>query len=351
MEQQDFTGAEMIFQRSPAVIGQDGAVLAGRNAVQHMAEIREPLIPGVQIMVLPCGIPQHAPPVVGVLPAGHTDLIPVIQERCSRQQHLHRCREAELAPVLAGAAQKPARIVTVDQIPQNRQHGTVILPLEETLAREEFRRADFAVADERRDILEERVVHNGVPLISLQEFRCEMPDLPDKERVGVNLLHGPAELLPERVANLIPDVQPPAVDVKLTEVIRPDVYDILRRLRILEVQLRHVALVGKALVRRLAVMAAGIQGQPVDMIPVPIGRLPAILTDILKGEKFRRRVVEHTVQHDAQPQGVRGVNEAVQVVCRTERWIDFVVVDCVIFMGGIRAEDRRQVHDVNSQIL
>ena len=127
-----------------------------------------------------------------------------------------------------------------------------------------------------------------------------MPDFADDVGVRIALLHRRAEGLPEGdIVDLLRHVEPPAVDAEVDPVAR-HVQQVLAHACVLDVELgqrRHVP-PGVVVVRVVGIVLVGAQRPIVHDEPVDIGRIAAVLQDVMKGPEAAAGMVEDAIQHD-----------------------------------------------------
>ena len=194
----------------------------------------------------------------------------------------------------------------------------------------------------------EGIVHHAVPLVTLQEIRRMVPDFSHNQRLGKFCLDGLAEAPPELVGDFIAHIQPPAVHSGLPQPVQRNLGEVGRRSGTAQVQLGHSPVVAEALV--ILVVRLLTEGKLADIVPVFVGGMLLVRRNVLEGEEFRGGMVENTVQNHPQTPGMSLADQLLQVICRAKGGIDGVVIDGVIFMGGIRAENGGQVENIHSQI-
>jgi hypothetical protein len=108
----------------------------------------------------------------------------------------------------------------------------------------------------------ERVVHQGVVHVALEDAGLQRPDLGHDVGLGVERLHAAPELAPEVVVlDLVRHVQSPAVDAEPDPVLR-DTHEVLADLGVVHVQLRQGREVPPGLVAQLAVGPLTGPGEP-----------------------------------------------------------------------------------------
>ncbi len=180
--------------------------------------------------------------------------------------------------------------------------------------------------------------------------RPELPDLADDVGVGVGGVDPVAELGPERaVVDLVGHVEPPAVGAEVDPV-AADVPEELADGRGVGVELgQRVQPPPGVVAGRLAVVV-GVQGPAVDAEPVEVGRILAVLEDVVELEESPAGVIEHAVQDDLDPLRVRPVDQAAERGIAAEHRVDAEIVVRVIPVVRGRLEDRREVDRVDAQI-
>ena len=176
---------------------------------------------------------------------------------------------------------------------------------------------------------------------------CIVPVLADDDAIRPLRLDGGAQPPPERVRDLIRDIQPPAVDRVLLHIIQRHADEIVLHLRIGRVPLGHIVAGGKARIVDLVC----IDLIPFDEEPVEVLRPPPLLQDILKLDAFFADVIENCVQHDADSRRVRTGNKIGKVLFPAEHFIDLIIVRRVILVVADRAEHGREIEGVHAQLF
>ncbi len=176
------------------------------------------------------------------------------------------------------------------------------------------------------------------------------PDLADDVRLGVDGADPAAELAPEVVVvNLVGDIEPPAVDAELHP-LAADVPEELADLVRIRIELRQGGQAPPGLVIGRLVRVVGEERELLDVEPVEIGRIRAVLQDVVELEEAAAGVVEDAVEHDANPSRVRLVDHPPQRGVAAQHRVDFLVVVGVIAMIRRRLEDRREIHGAHAQV-
>src|SRR2546428_4194556 len=148
-----------------------------------------------------------------------------------------------------------------------------------------------------------RVVHYRVELRAVEPADGVVPDLSDDEGIGLGALDAIAERTPEAVVDLVRDVEPPAVDVRLENPLFADAAEVLAQPRVRGVQLGVVA---DAIRERLVVHRSDVDREAVDLEePISVTALGPMLADVAESEPFVAGVVEDAVEQDADAGGVR----------------------------------------------
>ena len=75
-----------------------------------------------------------------------------------------------------------------------------------------------------------------------------MPDPADEESIRIYGFDGLTEFFPERVTYLVSDIEPPAVYAEFFYLVTGDTSHVVGSFRIRQIELRHHAYIGKALV-------------------------------------------------------------------------------------------------------
>ncbi len=263
--------AHDVGQRARRVIGHQEGQLALAEDLILVAQLRQLLVVGQHGRVAAGvgAVPGEGAPVVGVIVAGHGDLVAVVDGRRAGGRHLHHRGQLQqrlalgqissvelalFAVALAGGhqPQDALRVVATQDVHHRVVAGVgVVLTDRDQLAGEEGRRlvalavVDKALiidrAEEAQDGVAEAVAHRRVGLVAarLGQNLELLPKLADDRRVGVLVLHGDAELLPEvgREAAVAHHVEPPAVSAavepRAVDVVGPGVEQVAHRLDVL----------------------------------------------------------------------------------------------------------------------
>ena len=194
------------------------------------------------------------------------------------------------------------------------------------------------------------VIHDAVPLVALQKVPRKMPDLPDDQCILLHRLDLPAESLPESVVDLVRNVQAPPVNIAFPDPVRCHIDDKIRRLPVLQIQLRHHRGIAERLIVRL-LPPLHHQRKVADIIPVQIVRLLFLFHHVLKRKEIHPRVVEHAVQNDVHPERMRLFGQLLQVRLGAKRRVDLIIVVNIVLMAGTRTEYRRHVDHIHAQIF
>ena len=177
-----------------------------------------------------------------------------------------------------------------------------------------------------------------------------LPDLADDVRLGVGRVDRPAELGPERaVVDLVGHVEPPAVGAEVDPV-AADVPEELADGRGVGVELGQGVQAPPGVVARGLVVVIGVHRPAVDGEPVEVGRVLAVLQDVVELEESPARVVEHAVEDDLDPPGVGPVDQPAERRVAAEHRVDPVVIVGVVAVVGGRLEDRREVDRVDAEV-
>ena len=183
-----------------------------------MTEESKPLIPGIELSILPVRIPEHSSSVIGIHAAGHSNFITIVEEGRARKKHLQCGCQSELSLILACAIEETAGIMAVNQVPHDGKNSGMVLTIEETLLSHEVGRAGIAIADHGRDALIEGVVHDGIPFVTLEKVGCIVPYFANDEGIRIDCLYLLTESLPESMSDLITDIEPPAIDSEFFQI-------------------------------------------------------------------------------------------------------------------------------------
>ena len=208
------------------------------------------------------------------------------------------------------------------------------------------------VADEEGDAgAGEQVVHHGVPHVALEPVPGLVPDLADDVRVGVAGADPAAELAPEVVVlDLAGHVQPPAVDAEVDPAPGDPEEELAHRGR-LDVELRQGRQAPPGVIARGLLGVVGVQREARDVEPVEVGRVLAVLEDVVELEEPPAGVVEHAVEHHPHAPRVAGVQELAQCGVAAEHRVDLLVVVRVVAVVAGGLEDRREVDRVDAEVL
>ena len=196
----------------------------------------------------------------------------------------------------------------------------------------------------------EGVVHHRVVLVAAQPADRVEPDLAQQEKLVVFPLQRRAQLPQKQVRKLVAHVKADAVYAVVARPVQAQLGKVPPHLRIVGVQLWHgrperegvVPSVGGGEIVLEKVVA-------VDEEPVEVARVPAVFADVLPREELGAAVVEHRVQHNADAQLVSVLHQRLQVVLAAEVGVYGVVVKGVVFVVGVRQEDRCQIQSADAQ--
>src|SRR6266545_596705 len=98
------------------------------------------------------------------------------------------------------------------------------------------------------------------------------------------------------------------------------------------------------------IAVVGVQGKALDMKPVQVGRVGAVLKHIVEGVEPSPAVVEDAVEDDANAVVVGGGDQLVEGRQVAEVRVDAEVVEGVIFMVRGRLEYRVEIQRGNTQL-
>ena len=343
------------------------------------AYLPQPLIPGQKSGVLPA--PGIGAAVQGILVALHPGLVPVVhrgragegieeqrpQPQPGRRPPVFGRGEASRRPLtlalrhrLSGQeGEDPGRVVGAQKIHGAVEGGGgVVLPkLLHPLTKRRRIPAQKPVYGRRA----EGVVHQPVGLPA-QEIppppvvgdlvAAVLPHLADKHRVGLFLLHGPANLLDEVIRQLVGHIQPPTVGPGPEPVPHHGVPvpDDKRPVRVLPLVHRRQGLDAPPGV--VFLRPAG------EMIPIIIRRglglgrpQLRVKTVPVKISAHAAGVVEHPVQQQTHPALMGLAAQLPKILLRTQHGVHGPIVGGVIPMVGRSLENRVEIQRRHRQAL
>ena len=209
-----------------------------------------------------------------------------------------------------------------------------------------------SLSKEAQAVAAEVIIHGGIEHIPGQPVACRLPDLTDKQCVGIGGLDRLAEGAPEAVVHLTGHVQPPAVDLEFLHPVNPHPEKIVPHVRVGRVELWHHAFVGIGGVGGVGVWILWpLHGKLEAIKPRAVGGLLLLFHHVLKGPEVPAAVVEHAVDDDPDSLAMEGVHHPAEGFIAAEAGIHMEIVQrvvLVVFPGG---KDGIEVDAVNPQIL
>jgi len=144
-------------------------------------------------------------------------------------------------------------------------------------------------------------------------------------------------------------VEPPAVGAEVDPV-PTDVPKELADGRRVGVKLGECVQAPPGVVPRGLRVVVGVHRPAVDGEPIQVGRILAVLQDVVELEESPARVVEHAVEHDLEPLGMGSVNQSPERGVSAEHGVDPEIVVGVVAVVRGRLEDRREIDRVDAEI-
>ena len=71
--------------------------------------------------------------------------------------------------------------------------------------------------------IRERIIHDGIELVTLEPRLCVVPNLSENIGFRISLFDCFAEVTPERMVNFVGDVETPAIDAELFDLVTGDI--------------------------------------------------------------------------------------------------------------------------------
>ena len=152
------------------------------------------------------------------------------------------------------------------------------------------------------------------------------------------------------MTDFISYIQSPSVNVTFPDPIACNVRNVVCNLWIFQIQLWHSTIIPKTQeVRNLSPFA--LQWQFIDIIPVKIFGFFALFQDILKCKKLFSGMVKHRIHNHLHPAVMCFLYQFLKILLCSKGRIDFIIINGIVLMAGIRFEAGRHIYNINSQIL
>ena len=169
--------------------------------------------------------------------------------------------------------------------------------------------------------------------------------LADEDKFRLEAVGKAAQLLEVPVGQAVGHIQPQTVDTVVLHPAADGVKLVLHHRGIGEVQLHQLLVALPGLVPQAVVMA--VVAAEVDVEPVLIGAVPALLQHILEGPEATAHMVEHGVEQDADSLGVERVTDGFQILVGTQAAIHLPIVPGVVAMA-VTLEKRVEQHRIGA---
>ena len=211
----------------------------------------------------------------------------------------------------------------------------------------EFRRGKRVLRQPRGRRVAEEVIHRAVQPVRAYEPSGVAPCFAQQDAVGLARAHRRGEGFQKRGRQLVRHIQPPAVDAEFLQPVPANGEEIVTRIRVRKVQLRHPFVMPDAVV----ILPLRVDGIAVDEEPAAIRRRFAVFHNVLKFVPPVAAVVEHAVEEDAHPARVDTVDQPPQIVLRAEDRVDLEIIGRVVLVVRRCAEDGRQIQTCRAERL
>ena len=305
------------------------------------------------LLILFCSdlVPRHAPPAVRIKSSLHGDLCPVIDTGTSRQGKENGELLIELVQIME-PVHEPLRVMGIQKV---EQHVVVLLHIHSITAIHHVFKLFFAhrpVEEKVMDPAHQRIIHDRIVLVPCEPLTGVMPDFSQEIDVRLDLLQMFSHPFQKAVRHLIPHVKAYAVDIILPDPALAHPAEILDHFRVIRVELRHPVCKGKRV--EPAVPGVSLLSDLFPVLhhePVRILRSSPLFLHIKPGAEFPAAVIEHCVQHDADPSFMCLRDKRLHRLIIPEGRIDLRIVHRVVFVVRLRLHDGIQIDSRDPQIL
>ena len=229
--------------------------------------------------------------------------------------------------------------MAVNQIPHKRIALLIKPALQIPKILYEPAHTDFFIRNQIYQIKIKRIIHDRIPFIPFKEIPCVVPYFSNYQRILLHCLDCPSEALPEKMADFIPYIHSPSVDITFLNPIAGNVRDEFLNLRIFQIKLRHSTVISKAFeVRKLPRFIS--KRKIIDKIPVTIFRFLSLFQNIRKCKKFSSRMVEYSIHNHLHSTLMCLLYKLPQLLFCSKRRVNTVVINGIVLMAGVRFENR-----------
>ena len=260
---------------------------------------------------------------------------------------MQRCGQPQPCLVAARFIEEARRVVAVQQIVHPQICFIGVQGQRPVEAAAEFRRGKRVLRQPRDRCVAEEIIHRAVEPVRAYEPPGVAPCFAKQDAVRLTRAHRRGEGFQKRGRQLIRHIQPPAVDAEFLQPVPANGEEIVPRVRVCKVQLRHPFVMPDAVV----ILPLCIDGIAMDKEPAAIRRRFAVFDNVLKFVPPVAAVVEHAVEDDAHSACVDTVDQPPQIVLRAEGRVDLEIIGRVVLVVRRRAEDGRQIQARHAERL
>src|SRR5574344_313804 len=198
----------------------------------------------------------------------------------------------------------------------------------------------------------EIIVHCAIEHLAIKPMACCLPDFPYQEAVFLYSLHFISKSNPEGIADFTCHIQAPSIDIIVLSPIATYIREVLLHFFIVCGQFRHHSLIPKAFILGYLFPSIRNDHRVLQMVePRPILGFFSFLFYILKGKEVPATMIEYAVDYYTHVPIMYLINEALELLIRTEDRINMVVINKVILMVLTCNKDRVQINSVASKFF
>jgi hypothetical protein len=172
-------------------------------------------------------------------------------------------------------------------------------------------------------------------------------DLSHQEKVLLQAVCEGPEPVNEVAVQTVSDVQTQSVDPEILDPVPDCVEEMADDCLISKIELHQIVISFPALIPQ-AVLIGGIAAE-INMEPVPVGGVLAVLQDILKLREAASDVIEDTVQDNSDPVPVQFFTQVAEILIGPQPDIDPLVIPRIIAVG-IGLKQRAEIDGADPQL-
>ena len=175
------------------LLGENGTLGEDREA---LSQLQQAAVPGQHNFILPCLVPKHTTAAIRVLCAGHAHFVAVVDHGHTGGQQLDGGGQFMAVFIFTAKVADAGRVVAADEIPQEGIGGRMDIALLEAQGAQQGR-GGAAASDIVQQTAVEGVVHDTVPLVTLEEIRGVVPNFTYDQGFREFGFHCLAEITPK----------------------------------------------------------------------------------------------------------------------------------------------------------